>query len=151
MIKKIVTLNYWLKNSAGEVVDTSEGGQPMIFVEGSKNVIPGIQKAVIGRAIGDKLAVTIPPSLAYGEYLVERVSQMPASAFEGVPEIRVGMKFQTNTGGDASVVKVTEVKGDYITVDANHPLAGLTLQFDLEILDICDADESDLETYGVFD
>ena len=145
--KKLYTVNYWLKNPLGEVVDTSEGGQPMIFVEGSAKVIPGIQKAVNDREIGDRFEVSIPPSLAYGEHMPELLAQMPVSAFDGVPEIKPGMKFQTNTGGQANVVKVVEVKGGQVTVDANHPLAGLSLTFELEILDVRLAEESDLDAY----
>jgi FKBP-type peptidyl-prolyl cis-trans isomerase SlyD len=142
--KKIYTVNYWLKDASGKVVDTSEGGQPMTFLEGSNQVIEGIQKAVVGREIGDLIEVTIPPQLAYGVHLPDLVSIMPLSAFDGVDEILVGMKFQTNTGGDAKVVKVIDVKSDSVTVDANHPLAGLTLLFDLELLDIRLADKDDL-------
>jgi|TARA_R110001599_G_scaffold64297_2_gene180898 FKBP-type peptidyl-prolyl cis-trans isomerase SlyD len=143
-VKKVYTLNYWLKDASGNVVDTSEGGQPMTFVEGSNQVIEGIQKAMVGREIGDLIEVTVPPQLAYGLHLPDLVSSMPISAFDGVDDILVGMKFQTNTGGDAKVVKVVEVKSDSVTVDANHPLAGLTLLFDLELLDIQTADKDDL-------
>lgn len=145
--KKLYVVNYWLKNPLGEVVDTSEGGQPMIFVEGSSRVIEGIQKAVAGRQIGDMIEVTIPPEMAYGEHRQELVAQMPVSAFDGVSDIAVGMKFQTNTGGQAKVVKVTKVQGDQVTVDGNHPLAGITLNFDLEILDVRPAEASDIEAY----
>ncbi len=142
--KKVYTVNYWLKNALGEVVDSSEGGQPMTFIEGSGQVIEGIQKAVIGRNVGDLLEVTIPPELAYGRHLPELVSEMHVSAFDGVDDILVGMKFQTNTGGEAKVVKVINVKSDVVTVDANHPLAGLTLVFDLEVVSIRDADKDDV-------
>lgn len=147
MDKKLYTVNYWLKNPQGDVVDTSEGGQPMIFVDGSPRVIQGIQKAVAGRAAGDLIEVTIPPELAYGEHRQELVAQMPLSAFDGVADIAVGMKFQTNTGGQAKIVKVIHVQDDLVTVDANHPLAGITLNFDLEILDVRTAEASDLEAY----
>jgi FKBP-type peptidyl-prolyl cis-trans isomerase SlyD len=145
--KKIYTLNYWLKNPLGEVVDTSEGGQPMIFLEDSNRVIPGIRKAVAGRDVGDRIEVTIPPSLAYGEHMSDLVTEMPENAFDGVDEIKPGMKFQTNTGGEAKVVKVVGVKNGLVTVDANHPLAGLTLIFELEILDVRLAEESDQDVY----
>lgn len=144
MTKKIYTVNYWLKNTAGEVVDTSENGQPMTFIEGSNQAIQGIQEAIVGRDVGDLIEVTIPPQLAYGEHLPELVSKMPLSAFEGVDDILVGMKFQTNTGGEAKIVKVVDVKPDGVTVDGNHPLAGLTLIFDLELLDVKDATEEEL-------
>tara|TARA_R110001592_G_scaffold175466_2_gene414642 strand:+ start:4904 stop:5356 length:453 start_codon:yes stop_codon:yes gene_type:complete len=142
--KKVYTVNYWLKNALGEVVDTSEGGQPMTFVEGSNQVIEGIQKAVSGRNVGDLIEVTIPPQLAYGLHLPELVSEMHISAFDGVDDILVGMKFQTNTGGEAKVVKVIDLKADYVIVDANHPLAGITLVFDLELVSVRDADEGDV-------
>lgn len=142
--QKLYTVNYWLKNAQGDVVDTSEGGQPMSFIEGTNQVIEGIQKAVVGRDIGDLIEVTIPPELAYGPHLPELLSKMHVSAFDGVEEVLVGMKFQTNTGGEAKVVKVVDVSSDYITVDANHPLAGLTLIFDLQVLDIRDATDSDI-------
>jgi len=139
---KIFTLNYWLKNPDGEVVDTSEGGEPLSFVEGSAQVIPGLQKAVEGRSIGDRLDVTIPPELAYGAHQDELVNQVPASLFDGVEELKPGMKFQTNTGEQTQVVKVLSVESGMVTVDANHPLAGLTLNFEIEILDIRQAQES---------
>jgi FKBP-type peptidyl-prolyl cis-trans isomerase SlyD len=141
--KKVYTLNYWLKNSLGEVIDTSEGGLPMTFLQGSSKVISGIQKAVIGRSAGDLIEATIPPQLAYGNHLPELVSRMHVSAFDGVEDILVGMKFQTNNGGEAKVVKVVDVKEDYVTVDANHPLAGLSLVFDLELIEVRDASEED--------
>tara|TARA_R110002074_G_scaffold191149_7_gene357149 strand:- start:527 stop:979 length:453 start_codon:yes stop_codon:yes gene_type:complete len=144
VLKKIYTVNYWLKNALGDVVDTSEGGQPMTFLEGSGQAIQGVQKAIIGRSVGDLIEATIPPQLAYGDHLPELVTKMPLSAFDGVDDILIGMTFQTNTGGEAKVVKVTDVKPDGVTVDGNHPLAGLTLVFDLELLDVRDATEEDL-------
>ena len=140
---KVYTLNYWLKNALGDVIDTSEGGLPMTFIEGSNKVIAGIQKAVSGRSPGDKLEVTIPPALAYGAHLPELVSTMPLSAFDGVDEVLVGMKFQTDNGGEAKIVKVISVSNNGVTIDANHPLAGITMIFDLEILDVRDACEED--------
>jgi FKBP-type peptidyl-prolyl cis-trans isomerase SlyD len=145
--KKLYTVNYWLKNTLGDVVDTSEGGQPMMFLEDSEKVIPGIRKAVMGRQVGDRIEVTIPPALAYGAHLPELIADMPISAFDGMDDIRPGMKFQTNTGGQAKVVKVIDVKHGQATVDANHPLAGLTLIFELDILDVRTAEDSDLDVY----
>lgn len=146
--KKVYTVNYWLKNSLGEVVDTSEGGLPMVFLQGSNKVIPGIQKALIGRNSGDLIEATIPPQLAYGHHQPELISKMHVSAFDGVDDVVVGMKFQTDNGGEAKIVKVIDVKSDYVTVDANHPLAGISLVFDLELLDVRDATEEDYISLG---
>jgi len=139
--KLIYTLNYWLKNEKGDVVDTSEGGEPMVFMDGSRNVIQGMHKAVEGRKEGDKLEVLIPPELAYGKRISDLVSVVPASSFDGVQDVVKGMKFQTNTGGSAQVVHVTKVENDNVTIDANHPLAGLSLNFDIEIVKIREATE----------
>ncbi|MFC4259514.1 peptidylprolyl isomerase [Marinobacter lacisalsi] len=140
----IYTVHYRLKNKVGEVVDTSEGGEPLQFLEGSDNVIEGIQKAVKGRSPGDCLEVTVPPALAYGEHNPELVRKLPRSAFEGVENLQVGMKFQTNTGDEAQVVQVVGIDGNLIRVDANHPLAGFTLYFDLEIISAREATDDEV-------
>ena len=136
---RVYALNYWLKNRKGEVVDTSEGGEPLRFVEGAGQVVEGLERAVRDRAVGDRLEVTIPPELAYGEHRDELVRAVPRSLFQEVDELAVGMTFQTNTGEERQVVKVVEVRGDMVRVDANHPLAGFTLYFDLEVLEVRDA------------
>lgn len=134
--KMIYKVNYWLKNADGDVVDTSEGGEPMLIKQGVENVILGLQEAVDGREPGDRFEVVIPPEKAYGMVREEFISKVPASAFEGVEELKKGMKFQTNTGEHAQVVQVVDVAKDYVLVDANHPLAGLSLNFELEIIDV---------------
>lgn len=140
----IYTVHYRLKNLTGEVVDTSEGGEPLQFLEGSDNVIEGIQQAVRGRAPGDCLEVTIPPAMAYGEHNPDLVRKVPRSAFENVENLQVGMKFQTNTGDEAQVVQVVGIDGNLIRVDANHPLAGFTLYFDLEIISVREATDDEV-------
>ncbi|TNC82035.1 MAG: peptidylprolyl isomerase [Oleiphilus sp.] len=137
-------LNYWLKNAEGQVVDTSEGGEPMSFVEGSRKVITGLQQAVKGRAAGDRIEATIPPELAYGEHQEALINKVPLSLFDGVEQVVPGMKFQTNTGEDMQIVQVVGVSGAEVEVDANHPLAGLTLVFELEILEVRDATQEEL-------
>jgi len=142
--KSVYVLNYWLKNAEDVVVDTSEGGVPMMFMQGSKNIIQGIQDAVIGRVAGDRIEAIIPSTLAYGAHNPDLVSTVPQSVFDGVEQVYVGMKFQTNTGGDAQVVKVVAVKNEEVTIDSNHPLAGLTLKFELEVVDVREATEEEL-------
>ena len=142
---KYYKLNYWLKNPKGEVVDTSEKGEPMSFVTGSKKVIPGLLKAVEGRSTGDRIEVTIPPELAYGEHRQDLVNSVPLSLFDGVEQVVAGMKFQTNTGNEVQIVKVVEVSGAEVVVDANHPLAGLTLVFELDLLEVRDATPDEIE------
>lgn len=144
--KKVYIVDYWLKNSDGVVVDTSEGGEPMVFIEDGKNVVPGMLKAVEGRNEGDKLEVVIPPELAYGRHDSALISQVPLSVFEGVDQVVKGMKFQTNGGDDAQVVQVVDVTKDQVSIDANHPLAGIALNFEIEIIKIRSATPSEIES-----
>ncbi|MDO6441123.1 MULTISPECIES: peptidylprolyl isomerase [unclassified Marinobacter] len=130
----VFTVHYVLKNKLGELVDTSEGSEPLHFLYGSPDIIKGIQEAVKDRNAGDCLEVTVPPSMAYGEHREDLVRKIPKSMFEGVENLQVGMKFQTNTGDNAQIVQVMGIDGNLIRVDANHPLAGFTLYFDLEII-----------------
>lgn len=131
----VYTVHYVLKNRAGELVDTSEGAEPLQFLWGAGNVIRGIEEAVKDRGIGDCLEVTIPPEMAYGEPDPALMRKVPRSAFAEVQDLKPGMKFQTNSGEEAQVVQVVSIDGNLVKVDANHPLAGFTLYFDLEIID----------------
>lgn len=143
-IPQIFTVHYVLKNKIGELVDTSEGSEPLHFLYGSPEIIKGIQEAVKDRNVGDCLEVTIPPEMAYGEYREELVRKVPKSLFEGVEKLEVGMKFQTNSGDETQIVKVAGIDGNLVRVDANHPLAGFTLYFDLEIMGRRDATEDEI-------
>ncbi len=135
MEQKTYKVNYWLRNEDGLIVDTSEGGEPLLIKQGSATVIKGLQEAVEGKEPGERFEVTVPPEKAYGPLREEFISKVPVSAFEGVDELKPGMKFQTNTGETAQVVQVVQVHEDFVLVDANHPLAGLTLNFELEVID----------------
>jgi FKBP-type peptidyl-prolyl cis-trans isomerase SlyD len=141
---QIFTVHYVLKNKLGELVDTSEGSEPLHFLYGTPEIIEGIQKAVKDRNVGDCLEVTIPPEMAYGEYREELVRKVPRSLFEGVENLQVGMKFQTNSGDETQVVQVVGIDGNLVRVDANHPLASFTLYFDLEIVGRRDATEDEI-------
>lgn len=143
-LPKIYSINYNLRNTEGVIVDTSKGGEPLTFLEGSGTVVKGVEKALYGRKPGDVLDVTVPPELAYGAHNPDYLQQVPKSLFDGVEDLVVGMKFQTNTGEQTQVVKVVKVEADSVTVDANHPLAGFTLLFDIEILSVRDASEEEI-------
>ncbi|RMF12957.1 MAG: peptidylprolyl isomerase [Gammaproteobacteria bacterium] len=136
---RVYTIHYKLKNRDGQVVDTSIGGQPMTFLEDSPTVIPGLRKAVAGREPGQVLEVTIPPELAYGPHQKEKVRTVARSLFDQPEALKPGAIFQTGSGESLQVVKVVDVDGDKVIVDANHPLAGLTLYFEVEILNVRDA------------
>jgi FKBP-type peptidyl-prolyl cis-trans isomerase SlyD len=144
-INKVVNIHYTLTNDEGEVLDSSHGKQPLAYIHGIGNIIPGLESALEGRGVGDKFQVTIAPEDAYGERSDELVQTVPRSAFEGVKEILPGMQFQAQSPEGVQLVTVIEVDGDDVTLDGNHPMAGITLNFDVEVADIRDATAEELD------
>lgn len=137
---KVAAIHYTLKNNEGEVIDSSEGRDPLYYLHGAGNLISGMEEGLEGRNTGDKFTLKITPEKGYGEVDPEMVQKVPRTAF-GAQEVKPGMKFSTNQGG---VVTVTEVEADNITVDANHPLAGVELNFDVEVMEVRNATDEEL-------
>ncbi len=129
-------MHYTLTNNKGEVLDSSQGGDPLTYLHGSGNIIPGLEKALTGKQVGDKLQVTVEPAEGYGVHDEALVQQVPKRAFQGVPNIEPGMTFHAQSSQGPMRVTVTAVQGDMVTVDGNHPLAGETLNFDVEITEV---------------
>ncbi|RMF13153.1 MAG: peptidylprolyl isomerase [Gammaproteobacteria bacterium] len=142
---RVVTIHYTLKNDAGEVLDSSEGQEPLSYLEGAQNIIPGLERALNGLASGDKTQVSIEPEDAYGERSEEMIQQVPLNAFEGVDKVEAGMRFQAQTPYGPRVVEVTAVTEEHATVDANHPLAGERLHFDVEVVEAREATAEEVE------
>jgi len=137
--------DYAIVNAEGYIVDSSEGGEPLAFVEGEGHVIPGLQRALRDKDRGDEFEVTIGPDEAYGwpkRALIRTVAidQIDAS----IEAIEPGMIFQVGSGAESEVVKVVEVDEDSVTIDANHPLAGITFHFRVKVLEARDATEDDV-------
>lgn len=143
--KKVVTLEYKVTDTAGEVIDSSEGTEPLIYLHGAQNIVPGLENALAGKVIGDAFEVTVTAADAYGEFNEDMKQQVPASAFEGVDKVEPGMEFHADTPQGPMPIMVTAVEGDMVTVDANHPLAGKDLIFDVKVTDIREASEDELE------
>ncbi len=141
---KVVSINYHLTNESGETLDTSEGREPLVYIQGHQNIIPGLEDELAGKAVGDKFKVTVPPEKGYGNYEKEMLQVIPKSSFKGVDKIEVGMQFQVNTPQGMQIIAVTKIEDENITVDGNHPLAGQKLTFDVEIMEIRDASEEEL-------
>ncbi|MBW6392355.1 MAG: peptidylprolyl isomerase [Halomonas sp.] len=141
----VVAFHYTLTNDAGEVLDSSEGRQPLTYLHGAGNIIPGLEKQLEGREAGDKLNVTVSPEEGYGEVQPQLVQEVPRDAFQGVESVEPGMQFQAQTQGGPLMVTVTSVEGDTVTVDGNHPLAGQKLNFDVEISDVREASQEEIE------
>lgn len=141
---KAVYFNYTLTNDNGDTLDQSNG-QPLAYLHGFGNIIPGLENALLGKSAGDKLTVTVEPADAYGEYSSDAVQEVPRANFQGVDNIEAGMQFQSQTeDGHVMLVTVRDVQDDIVVVDANHPLAGERLTFDVEITEVRDATEEEL-------
>jgi FKBP-type peptidyl-prolyl cis-trans isomerase SlyD len=141
----VVAFHYTLTNDAGEVLDSSEGRQPLTYLHGAGNIIPGLEKQLEGREAGEKLNVSVAPEEGYGEVQPQLVQEVPRDAFQGVEAVEPGMQFQAQTQGGPLMVTVTKVEGDTVTVDGNHPLAGQKLNFDVEISTVRDASQEEIE------
>lgn len=142
--QKIVTLEYILTDNTGTILDATDGREAFAYLHGARNIIPGLEAALEGRSAGEKLQVTIPPEEAYGERQEGLIQSIPRDRFEGVETLEIGMQFHAGTPQGPQVVTVTAIEGDEVTIDANHPLAGTTLNFDVTITDIRDATEEEL-------
>ena len=142
---KAVSIEHTLTNDAGEVIDSSAGGAPLVYLQGAGNIIPGLEKALDGKAVGEELTVTVEPEDAYGEYSAELVSALSASMFEGVDQLEVGMQFHASApDGQMQIVTIRDLDGDDVTVDGNHPLAGQRLTFQVKVVAVRDASEEEV-------
>ncbi len=133
---RVVALHYTLRDDQGVVLDTSDGRHPMSYLHGKGNIIPGLEQALAGKTTGDKLDVTVPPEQGYGRRDDRLVQIIPRSKFADIGEITPGMKVRASGAQGTRNVTVTKVERDFITVDANHPLAGRTLHFSLEVTEV---------------
>lgn len=141
---KAVLINYSVRDDDGNLVDASKPGEPLQYFHGNGQLIPGLEKELQDKEEGAKFSVAISPLEAYGEYDESLVTDVPREQFDGVSEIQVGMKFQAASAMGVSIVTVTKVTDKMITIDANHELAGKTLHFDVEVVQVRDADEEEL-------
>ena len=142
---KAVSIEYTLTNDDGDVIDSSAGGAPLVYLQGAGNIIPGLEKALDGKAVGEELTVTVEPEDAYGEYSAELVSTLSRSMFEGVDELEVGMQFHASApDGQMQIVTIRDLDGDDVTVDGNHPLAGQRLTFKVKVVAVRDASEEEV-------
>lgn len=140
----VVTIHYTLKDDAGEVIDSSASGEPLAYLHGHGNIVPGLEKELTGRDVGDKVSVMVPPAEGYGEYDKDLVQSVPRRALRGIKDVRAGMHLHAQTEQGPRTVTVTRVAGDMVTLDGNHPLAGKNLNFDIQIEDVRQATEEEL-------
>ncbi len=142
---RVASIDYTLTGDDGQVIDTSNGRGPLEYIHGQGNIIPGLEAALEGKTSGEALKVSIGAKEAYGEHNPKLVQPVPRSNFGGLNKIEVGMQFQARTPGGVHVVRVVNVDDENVTVDANHPLAGKTLHFDVKVVGVRDARPEELE------
>ncbi|MEC9313482.1 MAG: peptidylprolyl isomerase [Pseudomonadota bacterium] len=141
----VVVIDYTLKDNDGSVIDSSEGAGPLAYLHGAGNIIPGLEEALLGKEAGDEVQASIEPGKAYGERHEQLKQDVPRELFSGVDKVEVGMQFQSETEQGPVLVTVTNVKEETVTVDGNHPLAGVHLNFDVTIREVREASEEELE------
>lgn len=142
----VVSIHYTLTDDDGNTLDSSIGGEPLVYLHGAQNIIPGLENALVGKQVGDKLDVRVEPAEGYGDVQAHMIQEVPKEAFKGVDELEVGMRFTgaTEDGGQIPVV-ITAVSDSTVTVDGNHPLAGKHLNFAVSIEEIRDANPEELQ------
>jgi FKBP-type peptidyl-prolyl cis-trans isomerase SlyD len=139
----VVTIHLTVCSSDGTQIDSSRNTEPMVFLQGSHVLIQGLEDELLGKAVGDKFVIDIAPDLAYGERHEELVQAVPKSMFEGM-DVNPGMTFRATTDEGEQSVMIIDVNDENIIVDGNHPLSGLTLNFDVEILEVREANEGEI-------
>lgn len=141
---KVVSIHYTLTNDAGDVVDSShQRGTPLTYIQGHGNLIPGMENGLEGKAVGEKFIIDVEPKEGYGEVREELIQQVPRAQF-GEEAVEAGMQFQAQTQQGAVLVTIKDVSEEFVTVDANHALAGENLHFDVEVTEVREATEQEL-------
>jgi len=136
---KVVSFDYTLKDDDGTVLDSSQEAGPLAYLHGVGGLVPGLERALEGHSTGDQLNVKVQPEDAYGQRNEQLVQSVPRKSFQGVEKIEPGMQFQASQGQQKQMVTVVGVTPETVTVDANHPLAGKPLNFDVTIREVRDA------------
>jgi len=136
---KVVKIHYTLTDDDGEVIDSSEGGEPLEYLHGVGGIVAGLEDVLEGKSVGDRIKVNVQPEDGYGEQDDDLLHEVERSHFEGIDELELGMQFQVDTDDGPMVVTVVEITDENVTVDGNHELAGVTLNFDVTVHEIRDA------------
>lgn len=138
---KAVSIHYTLTLPNGDIIESSRDGDPLTYIHGTEAVVPGLEKVMTGKSAGDRIAISIKPEDGYGERRDDLIQAISREAFQFDGNIEVGMRFQADAGHGIELVTVTAVDDEHITVDGNHPMAGKTLNFDVEIVAVCESNE----------
>jgi len=141
----VVTFHYALSDEQGQPIESSHGRDPLTVLLGRGGLVPGIEQALLDREAGERFEVVVPPDQGYGERRDDWVQRVPKKYFRDPDHLRVGMQTVLNeTGGGARMVTVVKIGSSVIDVDLNHPMAGRTLHFALELTDVRAASEEEV-------
>jgi FKBP-type peptidyl-prolyl cis-trans isomerase SlyD len=131
-----VSIHYTLTNDVGEEIDSTAGGEPMVYLHGCGNIISGLEKALHNKDIGEKFTVRIDAIDAYGEFSEDMIQVVSREMFDGIEDLEIGMQFHAAVNAGSGIITVIKVDGDDITIDGNHPMAGQALNFDVEVVGV---------------
>ena len=132
----VVTFHYTLTDDSGRVLDSSVGNEPLTYLQGSGQIVPGLEKQMSGHVAGDTFEAVVAPEDGYGVSDPGLVHVISRAQLQGVDDLEVGMQFQAEGGRHSTTVTISKIEGDQVTVDANHPLAGETLHFAIDVTDV---------------
>lgn len=139
----VVTFHYSLSDEQGQPVESSRGGEPLAVLIGAHNIIPGLEKAIVGRGEGESFQVTVPPAEAYGEYRADFTQRVPKKYFRDAEKLKPGMQTVLQSNDGPRMVTVAKIGQSVIDVDLNHPMAGKTLVFDIEVTGVREASDEE--------
>lgn len=142
---KVVIMHYAVSDSEDTLIDSSYDDKPLSIIHGTGYLIPGLEEALIDHEVGDKFEVEVDAKNAYGERFDEYVQTVPKALFESIDDLAVGTQLRASTDEGEQTVIVVDVSDDEVTVDGNHPLAGIDLKFEVDILEIREATKEELE------
>jgi FKBP-type peptidyl-prolyl cis-trans isomerase SlyD len=150
--QKVVSIDYTLKDDNGNVLDSSQGSEPLSFIYGTGSIIPGLEKALEGKATGDEVSVTVEPEEGYGQYDDSLIIQVTKDKFQDPDNVQEGMQVQAQSqDGNVQILTVKSIDGEQVTLDANHPLAGQRLNFDVEVAEVREATQEELDHGHIHD
>ena len=140
----VVAIDYTLTSDEGEVLDTSTGHEPLAYLHGVGGIIPGLERELEGKQTGDQFQVSVAPQDAYGERDDALEQEVARDQFEGADELELGMQFQVESEDGPTVVTIVEIDDDVVTIDGNHPMAGVNLNFDVTVREVREATADEL-------
>jgi FKBP-type peptidyl-prolyl cis-trans isomerase SlyD len=141
----VVSIDYTLRDDEGEVLDSSEGDEPLVYLHGQGQIIEGLENSLDGRATGDAFKVTVAPKDGYGEKSTSGAVRVPREELPEGPDPEVGMELEAvGPNGEVATLYVVGVEDDSVLLSTDHPLAGVTLHFDVTIREVRDATADEL-------